>query len=288
MRNILKLAIFTSLINYLPSLKAETIVSCSHPQLCALAKTIFTENRMMDFKFQNLVAIAGDPHEYEPSSAEVKSLIKADILIAGPAELNPWIKKVNYQRSKIVALKTLNLPMGKTEYAIYPNATHEALSHFWLYPRIYCALKTKLEEQLISNNLLVVIPNKKTCATEAAKIENELQATLSTLKLPVVLTHDALLPLLETLSKNSANVVAIKGSGHHSEASATSVKKLYDALKKPQVIWVEEKGINIPQNIMSKKRKMDLTIAIDTAATVETMTYFPILNELNDKIKAIK
>ena len=288
MRNILKLAIFTSLINYLPALKAETIISCSHPQLCALAQTIFTENRMLDTKFQNLVAIAGDPHEYEPSSAEVKNLIKADILIAGPAELNPWVKKVNYQRSKIVSLKTLNLPIDKNEYALYPKATHEALSHFWLYPRIYCALKTKLEEQLVAANLLVELKNKKSCTAEALKIENSLQETLLSLKLPVVLTHDALLPLLENLSRNSANVVAIKGSGHHSEASAMSVKKLYDALRKPQVIWVEEKGIHIPQNIMSKKRKNDLTISIDTAATLETLTYFPILNELNDKIKAIR
>jgi ABC-type Zn uptake system ZnuABC Zn-binding protein ZnuA len=288
MRHILKLAIFTSLINYLPAVKADTIVSCSHPQLCALAQTIFTENHMKDFKFQNLVAIAGDPHEYEPSSAEVKSLIKADILIAGPVELNPWIKKVNYQRSKIIALKTLNLPMEKQDYALYPTASHEALSHFWLYPKVYCALKTKLEEQLVASNLLIVLPNKKSCSAEAVKIENDLQVTLSALKLPVVLTHDALLPLLETLSKNSANVVAIKGSGHHSEATPTSVKKLYDALKKPQVIWVEEKSINVPQNIMSKKRKNDLTINIDTAAPIETQSYFPILNELNDKLKVIK
>lgn len=287
MRHILKLVIFTSLISYLPALKAETIVSCSHPQLCTLAQTIFTENHMKNYKFVNLVAISGDPHEYEPSSAEVKNLIKADILIAGPIELNPWIKKVNYQRSKI-ALKTFNIPMEKNEYALYPSASHEALSHFWLYPRIYCALKAKLEEQFIAANLLIITPSKKSCSTEAVKIENELQDTLEDLKLPVVLTHDALLPLMESLSKNSANVVAIKGSGHHSEASSKSVKKLYDALKKPQVIWVEEKGINIPQNIMSKKRANDLTINIDTANSAESQAYFPILNELNNKLKVIK
>jgi ABC-type Zn uptake system ZnuABC Zn-binding protein ZnuA len=287
MRHIFKLVILISLINYLPALNAETIISCSHPQLCALAETIFSENHMKEFKFQNLVVIAGDPHEYEPTSAEVKNLIKAAILIAGPVELNPWIKKVNYQRSKMKDLKTLNIPMGKAQYELYPKASHEALSHFWLYPRIYCALKTSLEEQLVANELLIILPKKKSCVSEAAKIESELQTSLSTLKLPIVLTHDALLPLLETLSKNSANVVAIKGSGHHSEASATSVKKLYDALKRPQVIWVEERGINIPQNIMSKKRKFDLTISIDTAASAKTLTYFPILNELNDKIKAI-
>lgn len=267
---------------------AATTISCSHPELCTLAQSIFAENRMKDFQFENLVAIAGDPHEYEPTTTEIKNLIKANILIAGPVELNPWIKKVNYQRSKTVALKTLNIPMDKAEYALYPKASHEALSHFWLYPKIYCTLKTKLEEQLVANNLLVVLGTKKSCSAEAQKIESELQTTLQALKLPVVLTHDALLPLMENLSKNSANVVAIKGSGHHTEASPQSVKKLYDALKKPQVIWIEEKGINVPKNILSKKRANDLTINIDTANSVESINYFPTLYELNDKLKVIR
>ncbi len=287
MKHILKLAIFTCLFNYLPELKAGTIISCSHPELCTLAQTIFTENHMKDSQFVNLVAISGDPHEYEPSTTEVKNLIKADILVAGPVELNPWIKKVNYQRSKTVALKTLNIPLDKNDYAAYPGASHEALSHFWLYPRIYCTLKTKLEAQFVAANLLVMSPTKKSCANEALKIETELQTTLHSMKLPVVLTHDALLPLLETVSKNKATVVAIKGSGHHSEATPKSVKKLYDALKAPQVVWVEEKGINVPQNILSKKRKNDLTINIDTANSVESLSYFPTLYELSSKLKAL-
>ena len=288
MKHILKLAIFTCLFNYLPELKADTIISCSHPELCKLVQTIFTENHMKDYQFVNLVAISGDPHEYEPSSNEVKNLIKAPILVAGPVELNPWIKKVNYQRSKTIALKTLNIPLDKNDYAVYPAASHEALSHFWLYPRIFCALKTKLETQLVAMNLLVMNSVKKSCTAEALKIETELQTTLHSLNLPVVLTHDALLPLLEMLSKNKASVVAIKGSGHHSEATPKSVKKLYDALKKPQVIWVEEKGINVPQNILSKKRNDDLTVYIDTANSIESLSYFPTLYELNDKLKAIK
>lgn len=291
MRHILKLAIFVSLINYLPATFAETIISCSHPQLCSLAQNLFAENQIKNFQFTNLVSITGDPHEYEPSSAEIKGLIKAEILIAGPVELNPWIKKVNYQRSKISGTKTLNLPLDKKDYALYPGANHEALSHFWLYPKIYCSLKDRMQEQLVKMNLLVETQTKKTCANEINKIEHELQTTLNSLKFPLVLTHDALLPLMESLSQNSAEVTAIKGSGHHSEATPQSVKKLYDALKKPRVIWIEEKGINVPKNVLAKKRKDDFTIKIDTAATSvegERQSFFPTLYELNDKLKAIK
>lgn len=291
MKQLLKLAIFTCLSSYLPSLSAGTIISCSHPELCTLAQTILFENQIKDYQFVNLVAISGDPHEYEPSTTEIKNLIKAEVLIAGPAELNPWIKKVNYQRSKIEKtdkLKTLMIPLDKKDYAIYPNASHEALSHFWLYPQIYCALKDKLETQFVSMKMLVIDSAKKSCAAEALKIETLLQSTLLSTKLPMVLTHDALLPLLEILSKNKGTVAAIKGSGHHSETTTRSVKKLYDALKSPQVIWIEEKGINVPQNILSKKRKNDLTLNIDTANSASSLSLFPTLYELNSKLKAIK
>ena len=288
MKDILKLAIFTCIFSYLSELQAQTIISCSHTELCKLTKIIFSENNVKNYKFENLVAISGDPHEYEPTSSEVKNLIKADILVAGPTALNPWIKKVNYQRSKTPSVKTLSIALNKNDSLAYPLASLETLSHFWLYPRVYCALKTKLETQLVAMNFLVLNSEKKSCIPEAIKIETELEATLHSMKFPVVLTHDALLPLMEMLSKNKATVVAIKGSGHHSEATPKSVKKLYDALKAPQVIWVEEKGINISQNILSKKRKNDFLINIDTANSVESLSYFPTLYELNDKLKAIK
>ena len=288
MKYISQLAIFICLFSYLGELKADTIISCSHPELCKLTKIIFAENNKLDSQFVNLVAIKGDPHEYEPTSSEVKNLIKANILVSGPIALNPWIKKVNYQRSKSLSLKTLNIPLDNNDNLAYPNANHETLSHFWLYPKVYCAIKTKLESQLVAQNLLVISSEKKSCSSEALKIESELQTTLHSLKLPVVLTHDALLPLLEVLSKNKAMVVAIKGSGHHSEATPQSVKKLYDALRAPQVIWIVEKGINISQNILSKKRSNDLTINIDTANSIDSSSYFPTLDELNAKLKAIK
>lgn len=287
MKHHLILTILACFINYLPTAQAETLVTCSHPELCRMAQSIFAENQITNYQFVSSVKIVGDPHEYEPSTTEVKDLIKAQILVSGPLELNPWIKKVNYQRSKMSGLKTINVPMEKSEYAFYPGATHEALSHFWLYPKIFCALRSKLEDQFIALNMLAANTAKKTCSTEEQKIENELKATLISVKLPIVLTHDALLPLLESLSANKANVVAIKGSGHHQEATAKSVKKLYDALKSPKVIWINEAGINIPQNILSKKRSADQVIAIDTANSTGK-GYFPILNELNEKLKALK
>ena len=273
----------------LAPLQAASKISCSHPELCRLAQVIFAENHVNNFEFETLVNIKGDPHEFEPSLSEIKGLIKAEILISGPLELNPWIKKINYQRSKIPNLKTLNLPLDKKDYALYPSTNNDPLSHFWLYPKIFCVLKNHMEEQLIALGYLIVIPKNKSCSTEAQKISEALQSTLKELGLSIVLTHDALLPLLQTLMTMdpAISVVAVKGSGHHQEASPLSVKKLYDVLKAPQVIWILEDKINVPQNILKKKRAGDLAVQLDTANS-HGMEYFQILWSLNEKLKALK
>nr|BDT28756.1 zinc ABC transporter substrate-binding protein [Bacteriovorax sp. HI3] len=284
MKTTLFLAVILFYFNSLPGAFAAETIACSHPELCRLANIIFTENQVKDYEFISLVKISGDPHEYEPSTNEVKSLISAKTLITGPGELNPWIKKIHYQRSKTPGTKTFTLPLDSRDYNLYPGGNHEALSHFWLYPKIFCSLKTKLEDQLVSAKLLVIKAPKK-CQSEEMRIEKELTNTLAQIKKPVVLTHDALLPLLAKLGGKDATVVAIKGSGHHQEATPASVKKLYDALKAPKVIWIEEIGIKVPANILAKKRSTDITIDLDTANS-EGLNYFQVLESLNTKLKA--
>lgn len=287
MKTVYAILFIISFFAYLPPVGAVTKIACSHPELCRLAKIIFAENHVNNFEFESLVQIKGDPHEFEPTTAEVKNLIKADILISGPLELNPWIKKINYQRSKILKLKTINVPLDNQDYALYPNAGHESLSHFWLYPKIFCSIKNNMEEKFISMKYLIVIPKNKSCATEAQNIVSALQTTISSLDLPIVLTHDALLPLLESLTpKESLGVVAIKGSGHHQEASPASVKKLYDALRAPKAIWIIEDKIHVPQNILLKKRTTDLLVNLDTANS-EGLNYFQILQTLNEKLQRL-
>lgn len=289
MKNCIIFTFFISIFMHLAPLEAATKISCSHPELCRLAKIIFTENHISNFEFENLVQIKGDPHEFEPTTAEVKKLISAEILISGPLELNPWIKKINYQRLKLTQLKTINLPLEDKDYAFYPGANHEALSHFWLYPKIFCSLKNSMEDQLIAFKYLIVTPKNKSCAAEEKIITTTLFNSIVGLKIPIVLTHDALLPLFESvLGKERAGlVVAIKGSGHHQEASPSSVKKLYDILKSPKVVWILEDKIHVPQNILSKKRATDLILNLDTANS-EGLDYFQILYNLNDKLQALK
>jgi hypothetical protein len=260
---------------------AESVIFCSHREICHVINLIAKESHLSNIKTSTLVNISGDPHEYEPSTNEIKNLMNAPLLVTGPSELNPWIKKVNFQRSKMPNLKTISLSFDKKDLAAYPNATTENLSHFWLYPRIYCSFKIMLSQEL--SKLGFIIDPKNVCNPKA--FEDELKLALIKTNYPIILTHDALLPLMQGLDKNHT-IAAIKGSGHHEEANAQSIKKMYDALKAPVVLWVIEAGINIPQNIHSKMRKNDIVLSLDSANSKSDLP-FSVLRDLIAKLNSI-
>jgi hypothetical protein len=272
MKSKLSLTILLFLLSFHAS--AGIILNCSHPELCRMI------NQLSDNQTESLVSISGDPHEYEPSTIEIKKLISAPVLITGPNELNPWIKKINFQRSKISNLQTVSILFDQKDYLVYPGANGEALSHFWLYPKVYCLLKNKLEAELKKLGYSL----KKNSPCDSTKPEEQLRSILIKIKKPIILTHDALLPLFLNLTKGQTHtIVAIKGSGHHEEANPESIKKMYNALDAPQVIWIQETGINIPQNIINKIRTNDIVIKIDTANSKENEP-FSVLSELTQKL----
>lgn len=268
-------------------LHAKTQIGCVHPELCNLAqKSLGSEG----YEIKNIVTMIGDPHEFEPNPLEVKKLISTPFLITGPSDLSPWAKKINYQRSKLNnGHVTFILSLSPEDYALYKNQNREALSHFWLYPKIYCLLKSEFEKLAKEKNLKIKTSQKESCLSEAYKIENKIKVTLeklAKLKIPLILTHDALLPLLKFLGGNELAVVAIKGSGHHQEATVETVKAMYEALKFPKAVWIQEDSIKVPANILNKKKASDHTIYIDTA-TSSDVEIFSILKKLNSKLEEI-
>lgn len=274
--------IFIFCLAVFPTLAKSTIF-CTHDEICKLVNIIAKENKIDNLKTKTLVNISGDPHEYEPSTAQIKNLISAPILIAGPIELNPWIKKINFQRNKSKNITTINLLLEPKDFKFYSKANAETLSHFWLYPKIYCSLKTRLESELPKIDFKIKV--QKSCDSQSA--EKTLQSALANTKAPIILTHDALLPLLLNLSpQNSRTIIAIKGSGHHEEASTQSIKKMYDALKAPQVIWIQEAGIYIPSNLLNKVRTNDQVIKLDTSKS-NSENPFSVITDLAEKLNGL-
>ena len=245
---------------------AKEVIYCSHSEICSLASKILNENLV---ELRSEIVIVGDPHDFVPKSDSIKKLMDAKILLSGPNELNPWMKKINEQRNKTSEKKTLHLLVETKFKTIYPQASGEALAHFWLYPSIYCSQLNQLYKEIEKNHLSSMLKNNslsiEKCAEQAAQLDKEFAEALLKLKYPIILTHDALYAYILKVNPDPFKVLAIKGSGHHEEASPQTIKKLYQMLKNKKVVWLEEKGIHVPENVMNKKRKEDVVIFLDTA-----------------------
>jgi ABC-type Zn uptake system ZnuABC Zn-binding protein ZnuA len=260
---------------------SATTYHCSHIEICRMGQIILHENSIKDIVLENIIVQSGDPHEFEPSIQDIKKLLNAPTLLVGPIELNPWMKKISYLRTKDKKLKTITLTLPDFAKREYPAKESEPLGHFWLYPKIYCQLKKQLAEEL----------KYKFSLCNSATIEYQLRQDLKNIAIPIILTHDALLPLLKKLAAHKNQIVAMKGSSHHEEVSAAAIKKVYDALSAPKVLWILENNIATAENIKNKIRTTDIVIKIDTAKSAfdsASNEDFSILQSLHKKLQEIR
>ncbi len=266
----------------------KDVIHCSHFEVCSLAKKILNTS-LVDLKSE--IVIQGDPHDFVPKTESIKKLMDAKWLISGPLELNPWMKKINEQRNKKVENITINLAIDSKFRSIHPQGSGEALAHFWLYPSIYCSLLSQLYQEIEKKNLVHFIKKNamtvNQCLENAAKLDKDFLTAMTKLKFPIVLTHDALFAYILKANPDPLKVMAIKGSGHHEEASPQTIKKLYQFLKNSQVVWLEEKGIHVPDNVRNKKRKNDHIIFLDTAQSMNNENDGIISQTLLDFIKKL-
>lgn len=273
-----KTIVFAALWTYFQIANANTI-SCSHPEICRMAQIILQENSVQGIVLENIIVPTGDPHEFEPSIHDIKKLMRAPILLVGPVELNPWMKNISQLRSKEKNLKTFKLDLPTFSISEYPTNESEALGHFWLYPKIYCHLKNSMSE---------ILNYRQPVSCNFENIEQLLSADLKKISSPIILTHDALLPLLQRLATNKKQIMAIKGSTHHGEVTAAAVKHVYDALKNKKVIWITEDNIAVSENIKNKIRSSDTIIKIDTAKSPTNNQDFSLLESLHKKLQELK
>lgn len=251
---------------------------CANYELCRMVDILTNKS----IKTETLIVTSGDPHEFEPTTQEVKELLTKSPLLTGPVELHPWLKKVLYQRSKNPSLITYSLNFRPENISIFKDASREALSHFWLYPQIYCQFKLDIAEWIWIKNQKLRINS----SCNKFQIEQKIINKLKNVKYPIILSHDALLPLLKYYGNDfHISLTSLKGSGHHDEVSAQSVKELYTYMEKSKLIWIIEKNITIPNNIQNKIRKSDIKIEIDTSKSLNERDDFSLLNALFDEFK---
>lgn len=238
---------------------------CTHPQLCQLAEDYFKATKVEIPPLEKAISINGDPHHIEPTSSEIKAMTRAEVILAAPAELHPWSRQVVKIRHD-QKLQTLEFPLVKAQELGYQDASPEALAHFWLYPKIHCQYWEFLHQKLAKSPTLPECPH--------AHYENKLKIVASKIKLPIILSHDALVPLFRSWGIDAH---AIKGSGHHEEPRPAQLKELQRLLQKNEkVVWIIESRISFPSAIKKMQRTGDIRLELDSSGDYPSVGLHPL------------
>lgn len=208
---------------------------------------------------QSEVIFIGDHHHYEPNSNVIKTFIQAPLLVTGPKALHPWLTAIAKKRDQ--SLKTIDARIDIKFSEIYQSKNTEVLAHFWLYPEIACDFLAQYQQKLKKNQIKINSVTENECLNKFKSNWNSLVLSAKKIKMPIVLTHDALIPLFKTLN---LNVLALKGSNHHEEISPDAVKTLYKETKNTRLIWIQEDGFEIPVAIKRLIKNNDIIIKLDT------------------------
>ncbi len=255
-----------------PALSVPKTLVCAHHQLCNLTLKLLDEserdNITTAFQSEN-----SDPHEVALSPELLKIYYEAKNLILPAAELSPWLPTVIQNRTSentFIAEVSTQQIVGK-----YPGAH----AHFWLYENEMCALAQNLKMKLSSWGHKVR-DSAAECSSarfqiSAKKIKTALRGQY------VILTHNALAPLLESLG---IEFIILKTVAHAHEISPGVFKEVHSILDNhDSVLWLVESEVGLPPQLAKLIRETDHKIVVKVSGHFGQSTFAP-LKELSDKL----
>ncbi len=241
----LKLLTGSLLILLLPSLlwaKANPITLwTTHPQVAydlnQIAKIYAPQSQTTSapvaFFAQEVYSLtdSADLHQFEPTATELKKLLKHTPLISGPLSHQPWLRLA--KNSGLLPQKNgLILDhLGQTD-------------HYWLNSEEALAFEKKIQSFL--KELNIETPSGHPWSESIAKETKKIQKLIKSKKIKrIVLAHNALLPLFESIPK--LEVLVLYTGDHHQEIAANILKKVYRwAENKEDILFIYERNITWP------------------------------------------
>lgn len=235
------------------SASANKKIGCTQPNLCQLLKSILKDSNTT---LKPVLTISGDPHHFSPAPHHIKNMVKVDLLIAAPVQLQPWIEQVSAKRpDQTTFVWNLQNDIKPQIVQKYGPHYHE-LSHFWLYPEMQCQLEEKLKG-FFKQNKVVLRPH--TCDED--NYRSRLEELAKKMKNYMVIpTHSAISPLLNA---HGIKTLALRGAHHHSQIQASQLKKLETLRQTYKTIWLTEGQLAHGKETFRKfKRKDDLHVEL--------------------------
>ncbi|EQC46434.1 periplasmic solute-binding domain protein [Bacteriovorax sp. BSW11_IV] len=222
------------------TLAKESQITCYHTQICNIVHYLAPKVSLEVLELPKET----DPHHYEISAKELKTLVKAKHLITPNRALVPWIERALVSRKTEDSLE-LGLPKMNGQ-------SDGPLAHFWLYKKGLCEAIDSIRNKLQSWQIPI---ENKNCSD--LKIEELSKAQ----KRLLVVTHDALYPLASELG---LEIVAARTSHHSHEVSAQTLKEIALKTKSRKSLWIVENQIKIPPTVLSYVKSDDKKVNLNT------------------------
>lgn len=231
---------------------------------------------------KNLVPAGSEPHDWEPSTADITGLEKADVLVYNGAGMESWVKNVLsslknkdlfvVEASKNVQLRRIDNNKDKKDTtANQEEGTYDP--HVWLNP-----MNAKIEMENIKNKLVEADPahkeyyenNYKTYSAQCDKLNDEYKQVLSKVKdKNLVVSHEAFGYLCDQYGLNQ---IGIQGINPDVEPDPAHMANIIKYVKDNNVHYIFSEDLVSP--------KVAQTIADATGAKMQVLN--PI-EGLNDK-----
>lgn len=227
----------------------------------------------------NLVPTGTEPHDWEPSTADLKTLSQAQVLVYSGAGMEHWIEDVtstlgNDQLTIVEASEGAELiPAAEDEHGHEGEASHEEEAdhdhgafdpHVWLSPENARVELANIRDGLIKadpEGASVYEANYAKYAAELEKLDKEYAERLSGLaNREIVVSHQAFGYLCERYGLEQH---AIEGLEADSEPDAKTMSEIVDFVKGHQV-----KVIFSEELVSDKVAK---AIASETGASTEVL-----------------
>lgn len=187
----------------------------------------------------NLIPAGTEPHDWEPSPADIVHLEKADILIYNGAGMESWVDQVlsSLDNKKLIAVEAAKgLPLLKNTD---PDENLAQDPHVWLNPE-----NAKKEAEAIKDAFVQADPANKTYyeqnytgyAQKLDALDQEYKAAAKTFKQKnIVVSHQAFGYLCQAYGLNQ---VPIEGLNADSEPSSAKMAEIADFVKKNKVKYI--------------------------------------------------
>lgn len=215
----------------------------------------------------DMVPAGTEPHDWEPSVADIKNLEEADLFVYSGAGMEHWADDVlrSLENSKLVTVEAsggLTLRAGSSHEGEHDHGQYDP--HVWLSP-----VNAKKEMENIKDGYVKADPdnrdyyeaNYKTYAAKFDELDQEYKDTLSALpNKDIVVSHEAFGYLCDAYGLNQ---VGIEGMSPDSEPDPARMADIIDFVKENnvKVIFFEE----------MVSPKVAETIASETGAKTEVL-----------------